>query len=220
MIKTTFRVDAERWELFNKECKASFLRRDAYLSHVLTGETKIIEQLPQNCEEAHQWLKNRWFGQYGRLRKDVTEFVSVMLDKPLVDRLNQACNDRRIPRDAFIHCMLMFLTERLYEAALVIKDPRTARDAFWQVAEVCHVAQDEEDDEQDDDDIRDNMKLELLTIGLTTRQRNLEPLRPDYYLRELSFPPEKLARAKSDEALAANLLAELSESSMPMETNK
>ena len=220
MPKTTFRVDAKRWELFNRECKASFLRRDAYLSHVLPGEIEIIEQLPQNCEEAHQWLKNRWFGQYGRLRKDVTEFVSVMLDKPLVDRLNEACNDRRIPRDAFIHCMLMFLTERLYEAALVIKDPRTVSDTHWKVAEACNDAQDDEDDEQDKDDIQDNLKSELLAIGLTTRQRNLEPLRADYYQRELSLPPEKLAKAKSNDALAAKLLAELDESSMPMETNK
>ena len=213
MIKTTFRVDAKRWELFNMECKMSFLRRDAYLSHVLPGETKIIELLPQNSEEAHQWLKNRWFGECGQLRKDVTEFVSVMLDKPLVDRLNQACNDRRIPRDAFIHCMLMFLTTRLHEVALVIKDPRTARDTFSQVVEVCQ-------DVHDDDD-QDNMKFELLSIGRGVLQRNLEPLRPDYYERELSVPPEKLARVKSDEAQAANELAELEESILTsMEVNK
>ena len=208
MIKTTFRVDVERWKLFNKECKVSFLRRNAYLNHVLPGEINIIEQLPQNSEEAHQWLKYRWLGEeYGRLHKDATEFVSVMLDKPLVDRLNQVCNDRRIPRDAFVHCMLMFLTERLYEAALVIKNPRTTSDMFWQVAEICHVAQDHEDDEQPEKDTRDNMKHHLLDIGLTIiRNRNIEPLRLDYYGRELSFPPDKLNTVKSMEALGASLL--------------
>lgn len=220
MIKTTFRVDVNRWKLFNKECKVSFLRRDAYLSHVLPTETNILEQLPQNCDEAHQWLKNRWFGQHGLLRKDATEFVSVMLDKPLVDRLNLVCNDRRIPRDAFFHCMLMFLTERLYEAALVIKDPRTSLDTFWQVAEVCHFAQDLENDEQSEDDIREDMKQELLPIGLTINQRNLEPLRPDYYLRELSFSPEKLAAAKCAQEQSDLILNELIETSVPWESKK
>lgn len=209
MIKTTFRVDGERWKLFNKECKVSFLRRNAYLNHVLPREITIMEHLPQNSEDAHQWLKNRWFGQHGLLRKDVTEFVSVMLDKLLIDRLNQVCNDRRIPRDAFFHCMLMFLTERLYEAALVIKDPRSTKDTFWQVAEICHFAQDNEDDEQDEHGIRDNMKLDLLEIGLTIQKRNLEPLRPDYYVSELSFPPEKLDLAKSEDALMASVLEAL-----------
>jgi hypothetical protein len=138
-----------------------------------------------------------------------------MLYKPLVEHINKACKDRLIPRDAFIHCMLMFLTERLYEAAIVIKDPRTTKDAFWKVAEVCHFSQDDENDELDEDD----MRHELLIICQTTRQINLDPLRPDFYLRELSFPPEKLAKAKNDEAQSDLLLSLLGEASN-VETNK
>ena len=197
MAKTTFRVNKQRWELFNRECKASFLRRDAYLNHILPEEVSILEQLPPNNEEAHQWLKNTWFGEHGQLRADTTDFVSVMLDNPLLKNLNQSCVARNIPRDAFFHCVLMFITERLYEAALVIKNPRTKQDTFLGVAQACNAAQDDEDEELDEEQIREDMKFSLLEIGLSTRNRNLEPLRSNYYETELSLPPWKLAVAKN-----------------------
>jgi len=209
MAKTTFRVHTERWKLFNKECKVSFLRRDAYLNHVLPGEIRILEKLPPNGEDAQQWLKNRWFGNHGLLRSDETDFAPVTLDKPVIESLSQVCDERRIPRDAFFHCALMYLTERLYEPAVVIKDPRTSKDIFGQLAEICHTAQDEEESEQAEDQIWSDMKDAFVDISSTVRKRNLEPLRPDYYQRELSFPPEKLAEAKANEALWSTLLDDL-----------
>lgn len=206
MAKTTFRVDRKRWDMFNRECKASFLRRDAYLNHILPGEIQILEQLPPNNDAAHQWLKSRWFGQHGQLRTDVTDFVSAMLDKPLIERLNQACDERNIPRDAFVHCVLMFLTERLIEAVLVIKNPRTTSDTFSKVAEVCYAVQDDEDDERGEDETLFDTKLALLSISSTIRARNLEPLRQDYYQRELSFPPKRLAEQKAVDAELEELL--------------
>ena len=210
MSKTTFRVDSKRWGQFCGVCEEIFLRRNAYLNHVLPGEIQILEQLPPNNDEAHQWLKNTWYGKHGRLRTNVTEYVSVMLEKPLIDRLNQACNERRIPRDAIVHCVLMFLTKRLHDPALVIKDPRTTRDIDSMLIEATLNAKDEGIDGNGEEisQVLNSMRFALNDIAITMWDINLDPLRLDYYQKELSFPPEKLAKGKEADKEIEELIAE------------
>src|SRR5437763_40138 len=100
MRKTTFRVSKKVWELFDATCKTGFLRRDAYLNHTLPEELELLEKLQPNDDEAYQWIKNTWFGRDGPLRSEATHFISVLLDDALIERINHACEQRRIPRDA------------------------------------------------------------------------------------------------------------------------
>ena len=185
--KTTIRVSNRRWEFFNKECQASFLRRDAYLSHVLPGELDILEEIPACDEEGRQWLKES-------VRLEVnTSSVAITLDEPVLKRLNSVCAEKLIPRDAFFSRFLEFITARLFEPAVVIKNPRTNTDIASQLAEVFN------DHSENEEENEDELRYEILDIakGWATKREgapnlNLRQLRRDHYREFLSYDKNKV----------------------------
>lgn len=187
MARTTLRVNKKRWDLFQRECQALFLRRDAYLNHALPGELDIFEQVPPCDEEGRAWLKESW-ARTGALLRDGTIPVAITLKPELIERLNTMCDEKRVPRDAFFNCFLDFITTRLIEPAVVIKDPRTEKDVASQLAAVLG------DDEMNEDDVRWN----LLDIAKAWgNKRNLVPLSPDYYREQLSYNQERVSAEKA-----------------------
>lgn len=187
MAKTTLRVNKKRWEYFSRECQVLFLRRDAYVNHVLPGELTLLESMPACDEEGRRWLKQSWSGKGGLLREEDTQPVAVALAGDLLSRLNTVCDEKRVPRDAFFNCFLDFITARLYEPAVVIKDPRTNKDVASQLTDVLS------DDEADEDDVR----WQLLDVAKSWgKKRNLSSLNPEYYRERLFYDSERVQQEK------------------------
>lgn len=151
MAKTTFKVRAKQWEFFNHECKVMSLRRDGFITRVLPEEIKLLNEIDPCDAVGAKWLKDRWVTMWGT--RDI-ELINapVMLSDDVLNSLNQTCAEKNVPRDAFVDCFLVFLTGRLIDAAVVIKDPRTDRDLASQVVAV-----------RNEEDIDDNeLGLQLL----------------------------------------------------------
>ena len=182
MPKTTLRVHKKRWELFQNECLAFPLRRDAYLNRILPGEIAILAEIPACDDEGFQWLKKTWNGKDGPLRDEITTHVAVTLTQEVIDVLNETCSIKRVPRDAFFHCFLEFITTRLYQAAVVIKDPRTTRDVASQIADMMT------DEDTDDNNRRDHL-LEIAQELYTDPQ--LAILHRDHYRDVLSYDKQR-----------------------------
>lgn len=183
MPKTTLRVKTKNWELFNKECNASFLRRDAYLNHVLPAELDILETINPCDEVGSSWLKRNWSLGYSG---DQTSSVAVNLDAPVLDRLKKVCEEKLIPRDAFFDCFLEYIKTRLYEAALVIKNPRTKTDIAFQLADVFNECNEENNDDAD-------LRIEVMQITKKWHiSRNMHSLNQDFYQAHLSIDKKKV----------------------------
>ncbi len=178
MPRTTIRVRNKPWEYFQKECQALFLRRDAYLNHVLPGELSILEDMPPCDEAGRSWLKQSWMGKGGLLRDKETTPVAVTLDQDVLARLNKACDDKCVPRDAFFNCVLDFITTRLYEPAVVIKNPRTGKDVASQLADLLT------DEEMNENEVRFHLFEIAKEWG---NARNITRLRRDYYRYQLYY---------------------------------
>ena len=85
------------------------------------------------------------------------------------------------------------MTERLYEAVIVIKDPRTNKDVASQLADAFN-----EDDEPSDD-----IRFELLDVAKSwSHRRDLSAWRPDLYATRLSFDK---ARVEAEQAMLQDL---------------
>ena len=183
MPKTTLRVQKNRWDFFQLECQACNFRRDTYLNRVLPGEIALLEEIPACDEEGFQWLKKTWHGKDGPLRNEETIHVAITLDQEVIDRLNTTCEIKRVPRDAFFHCFLEFITTRLYQAAVVIKDPRTTKDVASDIADVMS-----------DDDIneRDRNSFLLEVAQKLYDHKQLAVLHHNYYSGMLSYDKQRV----------------------------
>lgn len=133
MPKTTFKVRANQWDYFNRECKMMSLRRDDLIDRVLPDELELLEAIAPCDTVGSKWLKDRWVTMWSVTDVKLTN-APLMLSEPVLKRLNQACTEKSIPRDAFFDCFLEFLTGRLVDPSLVIRAPRTERDLGSQVA--------------------------------------------------------------------------------------
>ncbi len=147
MPKTTFKVRAKQWDYFNRECKVMSLRRDDLIDRVLPGEFSLLESIPPCDTVGSKWVKDRWVTMWSATDVEMAN-APVMLSELVLNRLNQTCIEKNIPRDAFFGCFLEYMTGRLVDPALVIKDPRTERDLGSQVAALML------DDELGDRDIQ------------------------------------------------------------------
>lgn len=176
MPKTTFNAVTKRWELFLKEVP---VRRDTSINLYLPGELKRLAAIPACDEAGFQWLKKTWMGKDGMLRDDLTTHVAVMLDKDVLDRLNATCEEKRVPRDAFFHYFLEYLTTRLFQPAKVFLNPRRTDDVLAQIADVLM------DDDISDEWERDRFLVEIAREAFNSRQLGI--LSPGYYQNVLSY---------------------------------
>lgn len=97
----------------------------------------MLEAMPPCDAVGAKWIKDRWVTNWGGTDLEMVS-APVMLSDETLDHLNRSCAEKKVPRDAFFDCFLQFLTGRLADAALVIKDPRTKRDIGAQIVSVMH----------------------------------------------------------------------------------
>jgi len=174
--KTTVKVRKSLWELFSKECKVASLRRDDLLNRTLPGEIAQLEAISGCDDEGERWLKNTWLD-HCISANDVLQAAPLILSPDVLERMNAACEIKRVPRDAFIDCALSFLTTRLYEAVLVIKNPRTTLDIAHQLIEVL----------SDEDYSSEATHWLRQTAEGWCENRNFAAMDADYYRSRLSY---------------------------------
>lgn len=124
------------------------LRRDDLIDRVLQGEIAILDAMPACDDIGAKWLKDRWVTNWGGADLEMVS-APVMLSEKVLEHLNRACAEKKVPRDAFFDCFLQFLTGRLVDAALVIKDPRTEKDIGTEILAVMN------DEELNDSEARE-----------------------------------------------------------------
>lgn len=188
MSKTTVKVRTRKWELFNKECKAASMRRDDFLNRVLPAEIELLAKIRPCDDIGEKWLKRNWLDRNGRQDSEL-QTISLMLSDDVLNALNGMCAEKRVPRDAFIDSALTYLTERLYEAAVVIKNPRSTRDLVSRVADVVNDPREEIDDRT-----RDQFLLE--TANEWAAERDLHPFAEDFYTLNLSFNEARVSEER------------------------
>lgn len=177
MSKTTFKVRKQRWDYFNRECKAMSLRRDDLLNRLLPAEIDILANISSCDAIGARWLKDRWVTMWSSSDFELVS-VPVLLTSEAVQRLNTICAEKGIPRDAFLDCLLNFLTGRLVDAALVLKDPRTESDLGAQVAEIMTDA---------DNSDKEAKEFVFETASEWTKKRALSAWSKDFYEKQLSY---------------------------------
>jgi hypothetical protein len=188
MSKTTVKVRSRKWALFNKECKAASMRRDDFLNRVLPAEIELLGKIVACDEVGEKWLKRNWLDRNDRGDSDLQP-ISMMLSDDVLSALNAMCVEKRVPRDAFIDSALTYLTERLFEAAVVIKNPRNTRDLVGRVADVLNDPRKEIDDRT-----RDQFVLE--TVNEWAEERHLPPFSDDFYSQNLSFDQSRVSEER------------------------
>lgn len=175
--KTTFKVRKSLWDLFAKECKAASLRRDDLLNRALPGEIAQLEAIPACDDEGERWLKNTWLD-HCISADDSLQTVPLILNPEVLTRMNAACDAKRVTRDAFLDCALTFLTTRLDEAVIVIKNPRTTDDIAHQLVDVLRDA---------DGSSKDRDRWLLDRVGGWGKQRSFVAMDADYCRNRLSY---------------------------------
>lgn len=199
MAKTTVKVRARKWELFNRECKAASMRRDDFLNRALPAEIALLGKIAACDEVGEKWLKRNWLDRNGREDSDIQP-VSLMLSDDVLHALNGICMEKRVPRDAFIDSALSYLTARLYEAAVVIKNPRNTQDLVGRVADVLNDPREELDDRT-----RDQFLLEA--INEWADERELHPFSDNFYAQNLSFDQSRVSEERMILEMAGLLAA-------------
>lgn len=176
--KTTFKARKQLWEVLAREAKAASLRRDDLLNRMLPSQIARLEAIPPCDFDGERWLKATWLDRCIS-PGDTVVTVPVALSAEVLGRLNNACEKSRVPRDAFFDCALSFITTRLFEAAVVIKDPDTTIDIASQLVAILsdHEARPED---------RDRWIIDAVEAW-AERRADFFALTPDYYRDRLSF---------------------------------
>jgi len=187
MPKTTIKARKKRWELFVRECRAASLRRDDLLNRTLPGEITLLEAIPPCDEEGARWLKKTWVEHWESTDREL-QSVPLTLSDEVIAKLNVACNEKMVPRDAFVDCALRFLTTRLYEAVVVIKTPRTFNDLASRIASAL------QDEEAPD---RDRHRFIVEYAEEWAKERQLFSWDQNFYQRMLSYNAERVSQETS-----------------------
>lgn len=187
MPKTTFKIRVKLWELFNRECQAMSIRRDNFLNNALHGEIALFAQIKPCDSDGERWVKKMWV-EHGDSKDCELRLAPVLLSDEVIEQINTTCLAKRVPRDAFMDCALTFLVQRLYEPALVIKNPRTTKDVSAQIAQVLN------DDHEDAD--RERLVSEVAQEFLDSRKTKLLDPGYDIYKDRLSFDADRVAQEK------------------------
>jgi hypothetical protein len=186
MPKTTISVRVKQWDFFNKECKAASLRRNDFLDRVLPGEIAMLQRIPACNEDGSKWLKRHWIGNTNPKDFQI-EQVPILLSETVLESLNSTCVEKKVPRDAFLDCVLCFLTERLLEAVVVIKNPRTDRDL---VSKIAFQMNDEREELTD----KDRKEIILKTIEEHANLNAWEKFADNFYQERLSFDTARVEK--------------------------
>lgn len=188
MSKTTMKVRKKQWDFFNRECKAASLRRDDFLDRSLPGEIALLNKIPACDEVGALWLKHAWVRHWSSSDTDLQP-VPLLLSDDVINKLNSVCAKKAVPRDAFFDCALAFLSARLYEAVIVIKDPRTNADLISQLSRVYN-------DPRDELTIADRERFVAETVEEWQARRDLVPFTDDFYRTRLSYDEAKVDAEK------------------------
>jgi hypothetical protein len=189
MAKTTFKVRKNQWNYFNQECKVASMRRDDFLNRVLPGEIALLAALPPCDEEGEAWLRKTWIDHWSTKDTALTTVPLALSDEVLVS-LSATCEAKRVPRDAFFDAALAYLTARLYEAVVVIKNPRTDKDIAGQLVDI-HMGGEEDLSEAD----RDRFSLDA--VNEWKDGRYLIPLADNFYKTRLSYDKARVDQERS-----------------------
>jgi len=114
--KITARLDKEVVTEFNSAIIRLGLRRDTYLNRVLPVEVSYLNNLPVNSVSGELNLRNS--------RSSNLVKLGISLDTNLVNRVNAACDTKRIPRDVFFEECIRFLTKSLHAVDDALENPR------------------------------------------------------------------------------------------------
>lgn len=187
MPKTTFRVRKKRWDLFTAECKAASLRRDDLLDRVLPEELQQLGAIAACDAAGAHWVRANWVTAWA-LDDAELQPIPVMLCDDVLKQLNATCADKGVPRDAFFDCVLTYLTQRLYEAVIVIKRPRVTRDLVSRMHDVLH----EQAVDGYEPTNSEQQQWIVDEVEEWDKGRNLAALSDSFYSDRLSYSEERI----------------------------
>lgn len=104
MAKILVNIWSPLIDRLNDKCKEACLRRDSYLDVVLRREAQMLkEEVARNSDDARSHIAKH----LGLLTR---KQVNLLLGDETVSLVNDVCNQKNIPRDAFVNRVLFFLT--------------------------------------------------------------------------------------------------------------
>lgn len=115
--KITIKVWEKLLDQFNKNLDESFIKRDAYLNHILKTETKFLREEMKELKlssEARRYISSE-------LKHLGTKTINVTVDKDTADNLNDIVSKSNMVRDAFINRLMLLLTLRDKQLEVMLK---------------------------------------------------------------------------------------------------
>jgi hypothetical protein len=106
--KITFKIYKPLLADFEKQIRAAFIKRDAFINHMIKTETqKLSVELGANVlsKKARLFISRE-------LQKLGTKTINVVVDKSTAEELNKAVKKHNLVRDAFLNRLVMFLLSR------------------------------------------------------------------------------------------------------------
>lgn len=214
--KTTFKVRQKRWAFFNKECEASFTKRDAFLNNVLRQELIYLQEIAPCDDEGAKWLKENWRTHTSLLTSDESEYLdipistfekpdnstentAISLSEEIIQTLNKVCEEKKIPRDAFFNLMLEFVSLRILDSARIFKNPRDNRDLIGQMSELLKEAADKLPEDLSETDYNNTItewRNELAKEYLDDKELLLRVMTKDNFYQHLTFTKERVEAFK------------------------
>lgn len=122
--KTTFTLRTSTFEAFENLVKEIGLRRDSYLSSLLEDALSALATLSPNSPDTQELLKQYYRSDSSALL-ELGELVRVnfSLNDALVQKMNETCREKQVPRDLFLDGLLEAASMALGHAAETIGDP-------------------------------------------------------------------------------------------------
>lgn len=106
--KITFKIYEPLLAEFDKRIRAAFIKRDAFLNHMLKTETRSLsDELGGRIlsAKARRYISRE-------LQRLGTKTINVVVDKSTAADLNETVKRHNLVRDAFLNRLIMFLLSR------------------------------------------------------------------------------------------------------------
>ncbi len=103
--KITAKIYKPLWTNFMKQAEALFLKRDAFLNHMIRIETP---HLAREVKDKRLSTKARRY-LAGELKRMGTESVNIVVDQETADALREVVDSANLVRDGFINRLLLWL---------------------------------------------------------------------------------------------------------------
>ena len=104
--KITMTVWEDLFNAFNKKLDGCFIKRDAFLNHIICRELDTLKRGlngRKNSPAARRHVTSE-------LKRLGTKTINVVVDKEVAEKLNKIVKDHNLARDAFINRLLLLLT--------------------------------------------------------------------------------------------------------------